>query len=183
MNASCASWKSSGPSRYCEHRILYSFCLPSPVLRLSSPANPWGISRGPQPPGRWGRIPKGTAFGIGSLWRISFASFFGRAKKEARRRRRDMAANGRGKRRIRRKPGGSPTAAGTGTGRRFFRSCGSDLLSQRGERRQRRAQGNLFRGGSLGNPSPTTKGAPPPLDSPLLDERRRFYGGRRRKDI
>ncbi len=74
------------------------------------------------------------------------------------------------------KPGGLPAAAGTGTGRRFFRSCRSDLLSQRGERRQRRAQGNLFRGGSLGNPSPTTKGAPPPLDSPLLDERRGFTG-------
>ena len=62
---------------------------------------PRGISRGPQPPGRWGRIPKGTAFGIGSLWRflspISLA-----AKKSARRRRRDKRANRRDKRRIRR---------------------------------------------------------------------------------
>jgi hypothetical protein len=39
------------------------------------------------------------------------------------------------------------------------------------------AKGNLFRGGSLWNPSPTTKGAPPPLDS-----RRGFYGGRGTKD-
>ena len=36
------------------------------------------------------------------------------------------------------------------------------------------AKGNLFRGGSLWTPSPTTKGAPPPLDSPLLDEGRGF---------
>ena len=51
-------WQSVSPSK-----------LPSLVLR-----KPGGISRGPQPPGRWGRIPKGTAFGIGSLWRV-FAYF------------------------------------------------------------------------------------------------------------
>ena len=49
------------------------------------------------------------------------------------------------------RPGGLPAAAGTGgplrrgrktgTGREIFRSCESDLLSQRGERRQRRARG------------------------------------------
>ena len=53
--------------------------LSSTVFRLSSfvsrpsslvPRKLRGISRGPQPPGRWGRIPKGTAFGIGSLWRF-----------------------------------------------------------------------------------------------------------------
>ncbi len=42
----------------------------TPVPRPSSPVNLWGISRGPQPPGRWGGFPKGTAFGIGSLWRF-----------------------------------------------------------------------------------------------------------------
>ena len=58
------------------------------------------------------------------------------------------------------------------------------LLSRRGESRQRHARGNLFRGGSLWTPSPTTKGAPPPLDSPLLDERRGtgVYEGRETKD-
>ncbi len=40
------------------------------------PRKPRGISRGPQPPGRWGRIPKGTAFGIGSLWRFLFPVSF-----------------------------------------------------------------------------------------------------------
>ncbi|MBR3554356.1 MAG: GNAT family N-acetyltransferase [Oscillospiraceae bacterium] len=50
------------------------------------------------------------------------------------------------------------------------------LLSRRGESRQRHARGDLFRGGPLWTPSPTTKGAPPPLDSPLLDERREFMG-------
>ena len=37
--------------------------------------------------------------------------------------------------------GGLSAAAGTRIGRGTFRSCGSDLLSQRGERRQRRARG------------------------------------------
>ena len=74
--------------------------LPSLVLR-----NPQGISRGPQPPGRWGRIPKGTAFGIGSLWRV-FAYFL-HVEKVGRRRRRDrgtkkqrQAANPQNARRI-----------------------------------------------------------------------------------
>ncbi len=52
--------------------------IPRPNPRLSSPVprKPRGISRGPQPPGRWGRIPKGTAFGIGSLWRFLFPVSF-----------------------------------------------------------------------------------------------------------
>ncbi len=54
-----------------------------------------------------------------------------------------------------------------------FSRCGATpfLLAEK-KRGKETAQGNLFRGGSLGNPSPTTKGAPPPLDSPLLDEGR-----------
>ena len=52
---------------------LWQSVSPVQTLRPSSPVPPRklrGISRGPQPPGRWGGIPKGTAFGIGSLWRF-----------------------------------------------------------------------------------------------------------------
>jgi len=38
---------------------------------------------------------------------------------------------------------GCPLRRGREFGRRLFRSCGSDLLAQRGERRQRRARGDL----------------------------------------
>ena len=79
--------------------------LPSLVLR-----NPRGISRGPQPPGRWGRIPKGTAFGIGSLWRV-FAYFL-HVEKVGRRRRRDRGTNRSDERRIRREVEDCPLRRG-----------------------------------------------------------------------
>ena len=102
LRSQCAHWLwQSAPASKLPSLV---FCLPSPVIakprrgcgnpyppskppslvprpsssvfRLPSsvPRKLRGISRGPQPPGRWGRIPKGTAFGIGSLWRV-FAYF------------------------------------------------------------------------------------------------------------
>ena len=88
--------------RHCEASAHTGCGNPLPPSKLSAfvPRKPRGISRGPQPPGRWGRIPKGTAFGIGSLWRV-FAYFL-HVEKVGRRRRRDRIASRRDKRRIRR---------------------------------------------------------------------------------
>ena len=57
---------------------LWQSVSPVQALRPASPVprKLRGSSRGPQPPGRWGRIPKGTAFGIGSLWRFLFPVSF-----------------------------------------------------------------------------------------------------------
>ena len=58
-----------------------------------------------------------------------------------------------------------------------FSRCGATpfLLAEK-KRGKETAKGDLFRGGPLWTPSPTTKGAPPPLDPLLLDERRGFTG-------
>ena len=58
-----------------------------------------------------------------------------------------------------------------------FSRCGATpfLLAEK-KRGKETARGDLFRGGPLWTPSPTTKGAPPPLDSPLLDEGRETGG-------
>ena len=62
-----------------------------------------------------------------------------------------------------------------------FSRCGATpfLLAEK-KRGKETARGDLFRGGPPWTPSPTAKGAPPPLDSPLLDEGRRTKDGRRR---
>ena len=69
---------------------------------------------------------------------------------------------------------------GDGNRTRAFRLRATPFLLAEKKWGKETASGNLFRGGSLWTPSPTTKGAPPPLDPPLLDERRetRVYGGR-----
>ena len=100
---------------------------------------------------------------------VSFASFFAAQRKGP------AGGDGTGpppcrdKRRIRRHPGGISAEAGTRTGREMFRSCGSDLLSQRSESRQRRAGGPFHKGPP--DPSSRPKG-PAPLDSPARDGRR-----------
>ena len=134
------------------------------------PRKPRGISRGPQPPGRWGRIPKGTAFGIGSLWRV-FAYFL-HVEKAGRRRRRDWLQPCRGKRRIRKRPGVLTAAAGTGTGRERF-ACGRPHFSAR-RNGERRAGGPFHKG----PPDSSSR----PRGSAPLDPRRGFYGGRGTED-
>ena len=99
----------------------------------------------------------------GSLWRISLVTFFVRAKKVTRRRRRDRETNRRRKRRIRRTLGALSAAAGTGAGRERF-ALRRDLLSLRGESRQRRAGGPFHKGPP--DPSSRPKGLRP-LWNPL----------------
>ncbi len=98
------------------------------VLRPSSlvPREPRGISRGPQPPGRWGRIPKGTAFGIGSLWRV-FAYFL-HVEKVGRRRRRVWGTNCRGERRIHSSPEYCPLRRDVSLDESFSRSGTTPFL-------------------------------------------------------
>jgi len=179
MHASCASWTGSGPSRsYKPSPPPFSSPVPRPSSlrtraagvairssrpnsRLSSFVNPRGISRGPQPPGRWGRIPKGTAFGIGSLWRISFASFFGRAKKEARRRRRDRETKRRDKRRIRRSPEDCSLWRGRGQDEGSFAPAGATFFRSAAKEGKDAPEGTYFEAVPSGLPPRRPRGLRP----------------------
>ena len=113
----------------------------------------------------------------GSLWRISFASFFGRAKKEARRRRRDRETKRRDKRRIRRSPENCPLRRGRKQDEGFSRCGATPFLLAEKKRGKETARGDLFRGGPLKNPSPTTKGAAAPIGFPTFGRETGGYDG------
>ena len=138
------------------------FRLSSFVSRLSSlvPRKLLGISRGPQPPGRWGRIPKGTAFGIGSLWRflspISLA-----AKKSARRRRRDDGAKSRRKRRIRRRLEVSPLRRGREQDEGYFAPAGATFFRSAAKEGKDAPEGTYFEAVPSGLPPRRPRGLRP----------------------
>ena len=100
----------------------------------------------------------------------SLVTFFVRAKKATRRRRRDGAANSQRQKANPQKPGSLTAAAGAEDGRLRagweqdggFSRCGATpfLLAEKKWGKET-ARGNLFRGGSLWTPSPTTRGACP----------------------
>ena len=87
---------------------------------------PLGIPQGAEPLWQAGRDSQGDRPCTGPLERISLVTFFVRAKKVTRRRRRESAAKSRHKRRIRRNPGITPAAAGphsAGEGPSQGRAC------------------------------------------------------------
>ena len=88
--------------------------------------------------------------------------------------------NSTGERRIRRSPENCPLRRGRKQDEGFSHCGATPFLLAEKNRGKETARGDLFRGGPPWTPSPTAKGAPPPLDSPLLDEGRRTKDGRRR---
>ena len=128
---------------------------------------------GAEPPWSSGKESRGNRLEIGSLWRV-FAYFL-HVEKVGRRRRRDDGAKSRRKRRIRRRLEVSPLRRGREQDEGYFAPAGATFFRS-AAKEGKDAPGEPFHKGSPG-PLLTAKGAPPPLDSPLLDEGRGLTGG------